>query len=54
MRDHCALRAPTMFLVRIKAIRTKNTVIDKNKGSAGVLPKIADCGRMCFSSAHNR
>jgi len=27
---HCALRAPTVFLVRIETIRTKNTVPDKN------------------------
>jgi hypothetical protein len=26
--NHCALRAPTVFLVRIKNIRTKNTVMD--------------------------
>ena len=42
LRGHCALCAPTVFLVRIKAIRTKNTVIDKNKDGAGVLSKIAD------------
>jgi len=27
----CALRAPTVFLVRIETIRTKNTVMDKSK-----------------------
>jgi len=32
--NHCALRAPTVFLVRINTIRTKNTVMDKsNNGS---------------------
>jgi hypothetical protein len=28
-----------MFLVRIKAIRTKNMVMDKNKNSAGFYPR---------------
>jgi hypothetical protein len=55
MSNHCALRAPTVFLVRIKTIRTKNTVMDKsNSGLELVLYKIADCVRMCFSSARNR
>jgi hypothetical protein len=45
-RGHCALRAPTVFSVRIKGIRTENTVMDKNEGSAGVLYKIVDCARM--------
>jgi hypothetical protein len=35
-RDHCALRAPTVFSVRIKTIRTENTVIVDNKDGAGV------------------
>jgi hypothetical protein len=30
VRGHCALCAPTVFFVRIKGIRTKNTVLDKN------------------------
>ena len=48
-------RAPTLFLVRIKTIRTKNTVLDKSNNGLGLLlSKIADCVRMCFSSAHNR
>jgi hypothetical protein len=51
---HCALRAPTVFSARIKTIRAENTVMDKNKDSAGVLYKIADCARMCFSSVRNR
>src|SRR5450830_254633 len=55
MSNHCALRAPTVFLVRIKTIRTKNTVMDKsNSGLELVLYKIVDCVRMCFSSARNR
>jgi len=55
MSNHCALLAPTVFLVRIKTIRTKNTVMDKsNSGLELVLYKIADCVRMCFSSARNR
>jgi len=32
---YCALRAPTVFSVRIKSIRTENTVMDKSKGSVG-------------------
>jgi len=47
-RGHCALRAPTVFSARIKTIRAENTVMDKNKDSAGVLYKIADCIRMSF------
>jgi hypothetical protein len=47
-RGHCALRAPTVFSVRIKTIRTENTVMDKNKDSAEVLCKIADCARTGF------
>jgi hypothetical protein len=39
-------RAPTVFLVRIKAIRTKNTVMVYSKQGAGALYKIADCARM--------
>jgi hypothetical protein len=42
----CALRAPTVFLVRIRIIRTKNTVLDKGKNGLGLfLSKIADCVR---------
>jgi hypothetical protein len=41
---HCALRAPTIFLVRMKIIRTKKTVMDKCK-----------CGlrlRFCFADGN--
>jgi hypothetical protein len=31
VRDHCALRAPTLFSVRIKIIRTENTVMNKTR-----------------------
>jgi len=53
---HCALsRANPVFGTDEKRIRTKNTVIDKSKDSLGLLlSKIADCVRMCFSSARNR
>ncbi|MFA5915431.1 MAG: hypothetical protein WC830_17940 [Burkholderiales bacterium] len=34
-KTYCALRAPTVFSVRIKSIRTENTVMDKSKGSVG-------------------
>jgi hypothetical protein len=48
-------RAPTVFLVRIKIIRTKNTVLDKSKnGLRLVLSKIADCVRMGSSSVRKR
>src|ERR1039457_2113856 len=48
-------RAPTVFLVRIETIRTKNTVPDKgNDGSGLLLYEIVDCARMCFSSVRNR
>jgi len=48
-------RAPTVFLVRIETIRTKNTVPDKgNNGLGLLLSKIVDCARMCFSSVRNR
>jgi len=33
---HCALRAPTVFLVRIKTIRTKNTVMGKSESGLGL------------------
>jgi len=49
-----AARANRVFRADEKRIRTENTVIGKNKNSAGVLYKIADCVRMCFSSARNR
>jgi len=51
----CALRAPTVFLVRINSIRTKNTVMDKSLGDLGLpLSKIPDCARMAFSSVRKR
>jgi hypothetical protein len=49
-----AARANHVFRADEKHIRTENTVIDKNKGSAGVLYKIVDCVRMRFSSVCNR
>jgi len=36
----CALRAPTVFSVWIKTIRTENTAMDKNKDGVAVLYKI--------------
>ena len=48
MRANCVFRADE------KRIRTENTVMDKNKDSAGVLYEIADWVRMCFSSVPNR
>jgi len=49
-----AARANRVFCTDEKRIRTKNTVMNKNKDSAGVLSKIVDFVRMCFSSARNR
>jgi hypothetical protein len=49
-----ALRANRVFGTDEKRIRTKNTVICKTEDTAGVLSKIADFARMCFSSARNR
>jgi len=49
-----AARANRVFYTDEKRIHIENTVIDKSKADAGVLSKIADCVRMCFSSAHNR
>jgi len=53
---HCALaRANHVFGTDEKRIRTKNMVMDKsNYGLGLLLPKIADCVRIRFSSAHNR
>jgi hypothetical protein len=52
---HCALRAPTVFfLVRIKTIRTKNTVMENSKpGTGGFVPdrRLRADG---FSSAQHR
>jgi hypothetical protein len=54
--DHCALaRANPVFCADEKRIRTENTVLDKSKGGLGwLLYKIADCVRICFSSARKR
>jgi hypothetical protein len=49
-----AARANRVFCADEKRIRTKNTVIVNNKDSAGVLYKIVDCARMCFSSVRNQ
>jgi len=54
MSKHCALRAPTAFSGRIKTIRPENAVMVNPKQGLRVLYKIADCVRMCFSSARNR
>ncbi|HEY5292615.1 MAG TPA: hypothetical protein VIJ43_09915, partial [Burkholderiales bacterium] len=54
--DHCALRAPAVFSVRMKSASVQKTRLwIKAKGGLGwLLYKIADCARMCFSSVHNR
>jgi hypothetical protein len=45
----CALRAPTVVLVRINTIRTKTTVMDKSNNRFGLsLYKIANCMRTAF------
>jgi hypothetical protein len=50
-----APRANHVFRADEKHIRPENTVLDKSKSGLGrVLSRIADCGRMRFSSAHNR
>jgi hypothetical protein len=53
---HCALaRANRVFRADEKRIRTENTVMNKSKsGLGGLLSKIVDCARMCFSSAQYR
>jgi hypothetical protein len=51
----CALRAPTLFLVRIETIRTKNRVMNKSKGGLEwLLSEIVDCARMKNASVRNR
>jgi hypothetical protein len=53
--DLRAARANRVFGTDEKRIRTKDTVMDKSKHDLGLLlSKIADCVRMCFSSARNR
>ncbi|MBI5911493.1 MAG: hypothetical protein HY848_16275 [Betaproteobacteria bacterium] len=49
-----AARANRVFCADEKRIRTKNTVIDKNKDSVGGLSKIADSVRTWFSSVRYR
>jgi hypothetical protein len=49
--DLRAARANRVVCADEKRIREDNTVIDKNKNSAGVLYTIVDCARMCFSSS---
>jgi len=47
--------APTVFSVRIKSIRTENTVMGKAKTRSGLIfPEIADFARMAFSFVQNR
>jgi len=45
-----AARANRVFWTDEKRIRAESTVMNKNKDSAGVLYKIVDFTRMCFSS----
>ena len=52
--DLRAARANRVFCTDEKRIRTENTVIVNTKQGMGVLYKIADCVRMCFSSARDR
>jgi hypothetical protein len=50
-----AARANHVFCTDEKRIRTENAVtVKSNNGSGMFLYKIADCVRMCFSSARNR
>jgi hypothetical protein len=53
-KDLRATRANRVFCTDEKRIRTENTVIVNTKQAVGVLYKIADCVRMCFSSVRNR
>ena len=48
-----APRANRVFCADEKRIRAEDTVICKSKNGAGVLYKIVDWVRMCFSSAPN-
>ena len=53
--EHCALRAPTMFSVRMKSASVRKTrLLGKAKAAAVFSSKIATCARMCFSSVRNR
>jgi len=49
-----APRANHVFCTDEKRIRAENAVMNKSWDNAGVLYKIADCARMCFSSVRNR
>jgi hypothetical protein len=50
----CALRAPTVFLERIKSIHSKNTVMVKSNNGMGLfLYKIVDSARMVFIRAES-
>jgi len=49
-----AARANRVFYTDEKRIRIENTVIVNTKQCVEVLYKIADCVRMCFSSARDR
>ena len=50
-----ATRANRVFRTDEKRIRPENTVMVKSKFDLGLsLYKIADCVRMCFSSARDR
>ena len=49
-----AARANRVFCTDEKRICTENTVTVNTKQGVGVLYKIADCVRMCFSSAQYR
>jgi hypothetical protein len=49
-----AARANRVFCTDEKRIRTKNTVIDKNKDGTEGLYKIVACARMRFLSVRKR
>jgi hypothetical protein len=52
--ETCALRAPTVVLVRINTIRTKTTVMDKGSNRFSLSSyKIANCVRTGFSSVQH-
>jgi len=55
-RGHCALRAPTVFSVPMKSASVQKTRLWIKTASAwgGLLYKIVDWVRMCFSSVPNR
>jgi hypothetical protein len=49
-----ATRANHVFCTDEKRIRTENMVMVNTKHYLGVLYKIVDCARMCFSSVRSR